>query len=96
MASFANQTMAAFSHTSEVRLRRCLFLSGILIGLTVSDGVDESLVVKVTSVVLGGGVEEDIELFLGESVGLGGKDFSKVGGGDGAGAFGVENLKQKF
>ena len=58
-----------------------------------SDGVDESLVVKVTSVVLGGGVEEDIELFLGESIGLGGEDLTKVGGGDSAGVFGVKNLK---
>ena len=60
-----------------------------------SDGVDESLVVKVASVVLGGGVEEDIELFLRESVGLGGQDLAKVGGGDGAGVFGVENLKKE-
>lgn len=59
-----------------------------------SDGVDESLVVKVARVVLGGGVEEDIELFLGESIGLGGEDLAKVGGGDGAGVFGIENLEK--
>ena len=58
-----------------------------------SDGVDESLVVKVARVILGGGVEEDIELFLGESIGLGGEDLAKVGGGDGAGVFGIENLE---
>ena len=60
-----------------------------------SDGVDESLVVKVASVVLGGGVEKDIELFLRESVGLGGEDLAKVGSGDGTGVFGVENLNNE-
>ena len=58
-----------------------------------SDGVDESLVVKVAGVVLGGGGEEDVEFFLGESVGLGGKHFAEVAGGDGAGVLGVENLE---
>jgi len=77
----------------DVFILRNLFLGGFLIILTVGDDVGESLVVEVAVGVDWGGGHHAVEFFLGESVGLGGKDITEVFLRDGAFAFWVEEFE---